>query len=106
MIWYFWNNFKLSIEAQLDNYNQDLNVWNKIIKKTINIKTKVSRNFLSATWEIDAEYFEWPRPNKNDESIKKSNNFDGAKSSHSFFSNFRDQLGQLLGQILAEFSTK
>lgn len=40
LIWYFWDSFRPSIRAQIDKRKRDFNIWDKAIKKTIDIKGK------------------------------------------------------------------
>lgn len=42
LIWCFRDNFCSFIKAQLDKHKKNLDIWDKVIKKTINAKAKAS----------------------------------------------------------------
>ncbi len=42
LIRYFWEELYLSIWAQLDNRGQDLDVWEVVVEKVINVEAKAS----------------------------------------------------------------
>ncbi len=52
LIRYFWKGLRLSIRAQLDNQGQDLDTWNKVVEKAIDIEAKANFQLPSRTREI------------------------------------------------------
>lgn len=65
-------------------------MWDKVIKKTIDVKAKASYQLLSHTKEIDAQCFWGLRFVKNEESTRLENkDSEKTKSSYSFSANFR-----------------
>ena len=40
LICYFQEGLRISIQAQLDNQGRDLDVWDKVVEKVVNVKAK------------------------------------------------------------------
>ena len=56
LICYFCNNLRPSIQAQIDEQNRDLDVWEEAIKKAIDAKAKVACQPQSLMKKIDNCY--------------------------------------------------
>ena len=54
MIKYFWEGLQSSIQAQFDVRERDLDSWDEVVDKTVDIKTKVSSQAPSGIREIDS----------------------------------------------------
>lgn len=98
LIWYFWDSLYFSIRAQLNERRRDLNTWDKVIKKAIDVKAKASQQLSSDIQEIVAQCPRGPKIVKNEEKPVKL-----AKSSYKFFTNLENHsrrffLGQRQGQ--------
>ena len=65
LIRYFWEYLRLSIWAQLDNWQWDLDTWDKVVEKAIDIKAKASLQPHFGTREIDSRYAKRYRPSVN-----------------------------------------
>lgn len=53
MIWYFWDGFKSFIRTQIDKQNQNLENWQKVIKRAIKTKAKVGQQLFFQVQKID-----------------------------------------------------
>ena len=54
MIRYFWEGLRPSIQAQLDVKDQDLDFWDEVVDKTIDVKAKASLQAPSETKKMDS----------------------------------------------------
>ena len=79
MIRYFWEGLRLSIQAQLDIRDRDLDSWDEVVDKTIDVETKASLQALSETKEMNFWCPQGQRPTKKDD--KDFKNFEKNKSS-------------------------
>ena len=55
MIRYFWEDLKLSVQAQLDTRGWNQDSWKEIIKKAVNIKAKTLLQSFSSICDIDSK---------------------------------------------------
>ena len=79
MIWYFREDLRPSIWAQLDIRDRNLNSWDEVVDKTIDAKAKASLQAPSKIREMDSQYSQGQQPTKKDN--KNSRNFEKNKSS-------------------------
>lgn len=56
LIWYFWYKLSFSIQAQLNERRTDLNMWEEVINKIIDIETKAGWQPSSNSQKINAQY--------------------------------------------------
>ncbi len=93
LIHYFREELCLSIRAQLDNQGWDLDMWNKVVEKTVNVEVKADRQLPFETRKIDFRYLRGYRPLvKKDKDKTNREHWDEApkdktKSHNSFFAN-------------------
>ncbi len=93
MIRYFRERLHLSIRAQLDNRGQDLDIWDKLVEKAVDVEAKINLQPLSGTREINSRYPRGHRPSvkkDKDEANREHQNKvpkDKAKFHNSFFAN-------------------
>lgn len=73
MIWYFYKKLYLSIQVQLDNQKQDLDLWDKVVERAINVKVKASFQLPSRIIEID---FKCPKGYKSTKQEKDKTNWE------------------------------
>ena len=69
LIRYFWDGLCLSIWAQVDNREQDLNAWKEVVEKAVNAEAKAGLQPHSMIREINSRC-----PKKHRPSIKKDKN--------------------------------
>ena len=79
MIWYFRKNLRPFIRAQLDIRDWDLNFWDEVVDKTVDVEAKASFQALSGTKEMDSRYSRGQQPTKKDD--KDSRDYEKNKSS-------------------------
>ena len=77
MIWYFREDLRPSIRAQLDAQGRDLDFWEKAVKKTVNVEAKTMLQSSSNTRDMDSRY-----PQENRKKDKKD--FGGKNKSTNF----------------------
>lgn len=74
LISYFQKKLRPSIQAQLDNRGQNLDMWDKIVEKAVNKEAKASIQLLSRTKKIDSRclrsYWLLDKKNKDDANQK------------------------------------
>ncbi len=56
MILYFCKGLRPSIQVQLDNQRKNLDLWEEVVKKVINVKVKASFQLPSGIREINSRY--------------------------------------------------
>ena len=79
MIWYFQEGLRPSIQAQLDVKDQDLDFWDEVVDKTVDVEAKTNLQAPSRTREMDSWCPQGQRPTKKDD--KDSKNYEKNKSS-------------------------
>lgn len=62
MLRYLREDLKLSILAKLEHQNLELENFDQMVKKTINVKAKTALQLHSSTWEMDQHYPYSKRP--------------------------------------------
>ena len=67
MIWYFQKSLTPSIRAQLDAQNQDLDSWEDVVEKAVNIKAKTLLQSVSSIYKMDFRCFQGNSPVKKEE---------------------------------------
>lgn len=85
LIWYFWNGLRSSIYAQLDEKYDDLDDWQVIAQRPVDIKAKTAQQALSFVQKSDMHCYYVYRPLKQKE-FKDPKNFK-AKKNHFFITN-------------------
>lgn len=73
VIWYFQNNIKLFIRAQLDKKNRDLDNGHVIIKQAVDAKSKIAWQAPLLVQKSDAHYSHSQKYLKNEESKDPKN---------------------------------
>ena len=67
MIQYFQENLRPSFRAPLDVRDKDLDSWDEVVDKTVDVKAKASLQAPSGTRKIDFQCFWGQQPIKNDD---------------------------------------
>lgn len=98
LIGYFRDGLKLSIYAQLDKKNRDLENWQDLIKQTIDTKAKVGWQPFSLLWERDTCYL-WYYKQMKDKESKNKKNFEAKKTSNNSSANGSNSGSQLWDQL-------
>lgn len=75
MIEYFQKSLKIFIWAKLDTQSRELNFWEEIVKKAVNIEVKLLFQPPSSIWKIDAKCFQGYRPAKKKKKDSGKNKF-------------------------------
>ena len=78
MIRYFREGLRPSIRAQLDVRDRDLDSWDKVVDKTVDVKAKASLQAPSGTRKIDSQCPQGQRPTKKED--KDSRDYEKNKS--------------------------
>ena len=80
LICYFCNGLRLSIWAQSNKWDWDLDIWKKAIKKDINVEAKVACQPWSLMNEIDRRRCTGHQPSKTNKPAKEQKDSDSHKS--------------------------
>lgn len=80
LIWYFWDGMRLSICAQWDKREYNLDNWQVVIKQAIYAKAKAAWQAFLLVWKSDAYYPHNQRYLKNEKSKDEKNS--KAKKNH------------------------
>lgn len=91
--------FSPSIKAQIDEFERNLDIWNQVFKKAIDIKASTIRQPLSGILEIDALYFQRVKLAK--AKNKSVYNKNSANSFHGFFTNLESQSGHFFSDQIS-----
>ena len=75
MIWYFLEDLKPSIRAQLNIKGRDVDSWEETVKKTINMEVKSMLQSSSSTFNMDSRCPQGIRPAKKKEKDSRMNKF-------------------------------
>ena len=86
LIYYFQKMLYPSIWTQLDNRGQNLDTWDEVVEKAVNVKVKASLQPLSKTKEINSRYSKSYRP-----STKKNKNNASRGHCNKTFTNDKDK---------------
>lgn len=71
LICYLWDGQKLSIWSYFDKKDRNIYDWQEIIKKSVNVKAKMTCQPISIAWKYNAHYHYSNKPMKRDFKNKK-----------------------------------
>lgn len=91
LIWHLQDGFQLSIRAQLDERDHNLDDWNKAIEKAIDARAKTSRQVFLGMRKIDTCCLRGQQPSK---AKKPAKNVEKSKLSQNPLAHTSSQLGQ------------
>lgn len=70
LIWCFCEGLRPLIQAQINSQHQELNFWDKVLDKPIDVKSKAELQSLTSICEMDACYWKSQRLDKKKETSK------------------------------------